>query len=95
MKFHENRLKGSRNMERTRKSRVNPLTLTCDLVFSLGSWVICSAHRLTKRNIQVKYQTNRSKGSGGTVSSPNHTFFLGKLEQFVHILSLETDNNLS
>ena len=32
-----------------------------------------------------------------TVSSPNHTFFLGKLEQvfnqyFVHILSLVTDN---
>ena len=39
-----------------------------------------------------------SYGHGGTVSSPNHTFFLGKLEQavnqyFVHILSLVTDNN--
>ena len=39
-------------------------------------------------------------GQGGTVSSPNHTFFLGKLEQavnqyFVHILSLVTDNNRS
>ena len=37
---------------------------------------------------------------GGIVSSPNHTFFLGKLEQavnqyFVHILSLVTDNNPS
>ena len=37
-----------------------------------------------------------SYGHGGTVSSPNHTFFLGKLEQainqyFVHILSLVTD----
>ena len=37
---------------------------------------------------------------GGTVSSPNHTFFLAKLEQavsqhFVHILSLVTDNNPS
>ena len=34
----------------------------------------------------------------GMVSSPNHTFFLAKLEQavnqfFVHIHSLETDNN--
>ena len=39
-----------------------------------------------------------SYGHGGTVSSPNHTFFLGKLEQavnqyFVHILSLVTDND--
>ena len=41
-----------------------------------------------------------SYGHGGTVSSPNHTFFLGKLEHavnqfFVHKLSLVTDNNLS
>ena len=41
-----------------------------------------------------------SNGHGGTVSSPNHTFFLGKLEQavnqyFVHILPLVTDNNSS
>ena len=43
-----------------------------------------------------------SYGHVGTVSSPNHTFFLGKLEQavnqyFVHIilLSLVTDNNPS
>ena len=41
-----------------------------------------------------------SYGHGGTVSSPNHTFFLGKLEQavnqyFVHILSLVIDNNPS
>ena len=38
-----------------------------------------------------------SCGHGGTVSSPNHTFSLGKLEQavnqyFVHILTLVTDN---
>ena len=37
---------------------------------------------------------------GGTVSSPNYTFFLCKLEQalnqyFVHILSLLTDNHSS
>ena len=41
-----------------------------------------------------------SYGHGGTVSSPNHTFFLGKLEKavnqyFLHILSLVTDNNPS
>ena len=41
-----------------------------------------------------------SYGHGGTVSSPNHTFFLGKLEQavnqyFEHIHSLVTDNNPS
>ena len=48
--FHENRSKGSGDMERTRNSRVNPLTLTCDLTLSLGSWVLVSADRLTKRN---------------------------------------------
>ena len=41
-----------------------------------------------------------SYGQGGMVSSPNHTFFLGKLEQavnqyFLQILSLVTDNNRS
>ena len=41
-----------------------------------------------------------SSGHGVTVSPPNHTFFLGKLEEsvnqyFVHILSLVTDNNPS
>ena len=40
-----------------------------------------------------------SNGHDGTVSSPNHTFFLGKLEQafnqyFMHILSLVTDLNI-
>ena len=46
------------------------------------------------------YVPGNSYGHVGTVSSPNHTFFLGKLEQavnqyFVHILSLVTDNNPS
>ena len=41
-----------------------------------------------------------SYGYVGTVSSPYHTFFLGKLEQavdqyLVHILLLVTDNNPS
>ena len=31
VKFDENRLKGSGDMERTRNSRVNHLTLSCDL----------------------------------------------------------------
>ena len=47
MKFNENRLIGSGDMEQTRNSRVNPLTLT----LSLGSWVMCSAHPFTKRNM--------------------------------------------
>ena len=46
-------------MEQTRSSRViNPLTL------SLGSWVMCSAHRLTKRKIWVKFHENLSMGLG-------------------------------
>ena len=41
-----------------------------------------------------------SYGHGGTVSSSNNTFFLGRLEQavnqyFMHILSLVTDSNPS
>ena len=44
------------------------------------------------------YIPGNSYGHVGTVSSPNHTFFLGKLEQavnqyFLLILSLVTDNN--
>ena len=31
VKLHKNRLKGSGDMEPTRNSKVNPLTLTCDL----------------------------------------------------------------
>ena len=60
MKFNENRLKGSGDIEQTRNSRINPLTLT----LSLNSWVMFCAHRLTKRNICVKFHENRSKGSG-------------------------------
>ena len=33
VKFDENRLDGSGDMERTPNSRGNPLTLTCDLEF--------------------------------------------------------------
>ena len=43
---------------------------------------------------------NPGYGHGRTVSSPNHTFFLGKLEQavneyIVHILLLVSGNNPS
>ena len=31
MKFNENHSKGSGDMERTRNSRINPMTLKCDL----------------------------------------------------------------
>ena len=58
MKFHENLSKGSGDMERTRNSRVNPLTL------SLGSWVICFAHRLTKSKIWAKFHENLSMALG-------------------------------
>ena len=34
------------------------------MTLSLGSWVICSAHRLTERNIWVKFNENQFKGSG-------------------------------
>ena len=51
MKFNDNRLKGSGDMERTQNSRVNPLTVTLTLTWSLGSWVMCSALCLTTRNI--------------------------------------------
>ena len=47
-------------IERKRSSRVYHLTLT----LSLGSWVMCSAHCLTNRNILVKFHENQSKGSG-------------------------------
>ena len=60
MKYHENLSKGSGDMEQTQNSRVDLLTLN----FGLGSWVMCSAHRLTKRNILVKFHENQSKGSG-------------------------------
>ena len=48
----------------------------------------------------ILYILVNSYGHVETVSSPNHTFFLGKLDKavnqyFVHILSLVTDNNPS
>ena len=47
MKFNKNRLKSLGDMKWTRNARVNPLTL------SLSSWAMCSAHRLTERNIKI------------------------------------------
>ena len=48
----------------------------------------------------ILYIPVNSYGHVGMVSSPNHTFFLDKLDYvvnqyFVHILSLVTDNNPS
>ena len=48
----------------------------------------------------ILYVQVSSYGHVRTVSSPNHTFFLGKLDlvvnqYFVHILSFVTDNNPS
>ena len=51
MKFHENRSKGSGDIEQTQNSSVNRLTLTCNLTLSLDNWVMCSAHRRTKRKL--------------------------------------------
>ena len=34
------------------------------MTLSLGSWVMCSAHPLTERNIWVKLNENHPKGSG-------------------------------
>ena len=50
--------------------------------------------------VLLLYVPVNSYGHGGTVSSHNHTFFLGKLEQavneyLVHIFSLVTHNNPS
>ena len=42
MKFNENRLKGSGYMERTRTSRINSLSLTCDLELTkatIKTWI--------------------------------------------------------
>ena len=41
-KFHENGSNGSGDMERTRNSRANPLTLTCDLESRLLGYVLCT-----------------------------------------------------
>ena len=49
MKLNENRSMDLGDLDQTRNSRVNPLTLT--LTLSLGSWVMSSAHHLTERYI--------------------------------------------
>ena len=36
MKFNENRSEGSGDMEQTRSSRINPMTLNCDLELEYG-----------------------------------------------------------
>ena len=41
VKFNENCLKGSGDMERTRNPRVNPLTLACDLDLEFAIFSHC------------------------------------------------------
>ena len=66
VKFNGRRPKGSGDMERTRNSRVNPLTL------SQGSWIMCSALvSLTERNILVMLNENWPKGSGDMERTQN------------------------
>ena len=62
-------------------------------------WLFCSPKIIVCLFCCFMSQFN-SRGHGGMVSSPIHTFFLGKLEQavnqyFMHILSLVTDNDPS
>ena len=62
-KFRENLPRGKGDTERTRNSRLKPMTLNCDLDHG---WVIDSAHRLTKVNIWPKFIENPSTGIGDT-----------------------------
>ena len=55
MKFNENRLKGSGDMERTQNSMVNLFTLTCDLDLKsrkMGN-VICTPSYLEEHMSEV------------------------------------------
>ena len=64
VKFNENRSKGSGDMERTPIEGKIAWPGSVTLTLSLHSRrVICSAHRVTERNIWVKLNGNRSKGS--------------------------------
>ena len=61
---------------------------TCQVFILIRIYVVCLFCCFTSQN--------NSYVHGGTVSSSNHTFFLGRLEQavnqqFVHILSLVSD----
>ena len=61
---------------------------------------ILSQKMVSSLFVLLLYIIVNSYGHVGMVISPNHTFFLGKLEQtvnqyFVHILMLVTDNNPS
>ena len=63
--FKENPSTGIGDTERTRNSRLKPVTLECDLdLVSVCSWVISSVHRLTEANIWPKFKENPSRGIG-------------------------------
>ena len=61
-KFKENPSRGIGDMERTRNSRLKPMTMTCDLELA---WLTCGFCTLTHwANIWLKFHENLSKGSG-------------------------------
>ena len=65
VKININLSKGSGDMERTQNSRVNHMTLKCDLdIESAYVTFDGSTYRLTERNLWVKLNENRSKCSG-------------------------------
>ena len=53
MKFIENRLKGSGDMERTQSSRVDPLTLICTYESRSLGHVLCTPSYLEKHMSDV------------------------------------------
>ena len=53
VKFNENCLKDSGDMERTRNSRVNPLTLTCDLESRCLGHELCTPSYLQEHMSEV------------------------------------------
>ena len=64
MQFDENRSKDNGVIELKEIERYIKLPRPVTLTLSLGGWVMCSAHRLTERNIWVRLNENCPKGSG-------------------------------
>ena len=58
-------------MEGTQNSKVNFMNLSVTLTLSMHSGVMVSAYRLAKRNIRVKINKSRSKGSGDMEQARN------------------------
>ena len=71
VKFYENRSKDSGDIERTRIEGYITWLWPVTLTSSLGSWVMCSEHWLTERNIWVKFNESRLKGPGDMKPAQN------------------------